>query len=135
MTTPTVSVKQADCMAHGYHAPPPDYLELHHVVPRDWQQAWRPPDARNVEVWLPITVPLCRTGHGNVHYVLERIMRSYARVGDLAEAITAAVAEVHADGLSVGRVELAVARRGPQTWVEVGGSLDLLIQGGHFGVI
>jgi hypothetical protein len=134
--TETVSVTTRECEAHRYHSPLPAYLELHHVVPRDWQAAWRPSSAPTGGwVWLPILVALCRTGHGNVHMVLERIMRSWAAVHDLDVAERVAVEGLRSEGIPVGRTERAIARRGCDLWVQHGGDLQLLVDGGHFGAI
>jgi hypothetical protein len=54
------------CQAHLYHAPEPDYQELHHVLPLGWGG-----DPKGL-VWA-----LCPTGHANVH----RLLDAYRKYG------------------------------------------------------
>jgi hypothetical protein len=81
------------CEAHKFHTPTPTYLEIHHVIPQAWQRAWWPtsgsflPPAgtlwgslpgdkrEGVALWDPRTAALCRTGHGNVHWWLVKMMK------------------------------------------------------------
>src|SRR4051812_38317084 len=77
----------AKCAAEHTHHPEPRYLELHHIVPRAWQRFWQPNPSHYVEgvihepnsqgLWCTITISLCRTAHGNIHYWIERMVRAY----------------------------------------------------------
>lgn len=118
------------CQAHGYHQPTPRYLEAHHVIPRAWQAAWRPPGETAV-IWAPHTVLLCRSGHGNVHYWIERMMRQIAMhpTLDPMEASRTAMAEQH----DVGRQEHVIARQGLVDFAAVGGNLAELAAAGVWG--
>ena len=60
-----LSTEAADCALHGpadHHRPRPWLFEVHHVVLESWTKALRIPAMR--------TVPLCPTGHVNVHAAL-----------------------------------------------------------------
>jgi hypothetical protein len=115
----------AQCEAHGYHQPVPRYLEHHHVIPQAWQLAWQPSGATGI--WAPTTVKLCRTGHGNVHYWIERFMRRYN--GAVHDAVAAALA----DQESVGRAEHVIARRALLEFTAAGGDLNMLVEHGLYG--
>lgn len=49
------------CVGHAYHSPRPARSDIHHVVPIGWGG---PEDKAN-------RVPLCQTGHANVHLLLD----------------------------------------------------------------
>ena len=49
----------SSCELHVYHAPKPQGLHRHHVIPLAWTRALGLPESR--------TVDLCPTGHDNVH--------------------------------------------------------------------
>lgn len=114
------------CVAHNYHQPVPRYLEQHHVVPRAWQAAWKP-EGQTAAIWHPETVLLCRTGHGNTHYWIERFVRAYR--GDIANAVAVAME----DQESVGRAEHTIARRALETWQASGGDVEFLAERGLYG--
>jgi hypothetical protein len=77
----------AACYLHTYHKPHVTYTELHHTIPREWQSVFTPPtfsqrvdaqwpNAKLVEgqwLWDARTMPICRTGHGNVHFYLVKL--------------------------------------------------------------
>ena len=109
----TISAELADCEAHGYHRPEPAWLELHHVIPQSWQLVlWgRVADKR--------VLALCRTGHGNVHWDIVRLMKRQTglrRGADLQIARMALERVEEAEPGSVGRL---IASR---NWGGMGGS-------------
>ncbi len=58
-----------DCALHGpaeHHRPRPFLYQVHHVVLQSWTQKLGLPDWR--------TVPLCGTGHDNIHAALRDII-------------------------------------------------------------
>ncbi len=55
-------VRYTCALGHRYHRPLPLVLHAHHVVPMSWTKALRVPPSR--------TVPLCPTGHENIHVLL-----------------------------------------------------------------
>lgn len=80
MTTKPAPVTRAmpfvdqPCRCVGDHRPLPNMVELHHLHPQgDQRRLWG--EIRDREV-----VPLCPTGHHNVHAYLDYL---YARVADL----------------------------------------------------
>lgn len=56
------------CGAHRFHSPRPQYLDEHHIHPLSWGG----PDTKDN------VVPLCQTGHANVHDLL----REYQKLGE-----------------------------------------------------
>lgn len=129
------------CAAHKTHRPKlwaP--LELHHVIPREWQAFYTPTPSTvsgtlpppttavaTVVLWDARTVALCRTGHGNVHYWIVRLMREVKakRTEDPALASAALVG---------GRTEeQRIALLALTRMVEAGGSLVALADAGHLG--
>ena len=69
MNVRTVPASVRPCEAHRYHRPEPTFLELHHIICQSWQlYLWQ-------RIRDPRVVALCRTGHGNVHWAIERLMR------------------------------------------------------------
>lgn len=118
------------CAAHAYHAPIPRYLEKHHVIPRAWQAYWTPPEltqSSHPTLWAPETVLLCRSGHGNVHWLLEAMMYHYQ--GSIHDAFEAATADL----TSVGRQEHIIARSAMERYEAAGGDLSLLVSAGLYG--
>lgn len=154
----------AACDIHKSHAPHPLYTERHHIVPQAWQAFWRPegPQGSNSarraslvmagdieaaalvapHLWDPRTTNLCRTGHGNVHFLLVRLMRKFAE-GVLNQPVEPSKFDAWVDVLSriafhgerPPRSELVVAKLGIVRWVEAGGSLEALTNAGLFGEI
>lgn len=65
----------------------PLYQEQHHIIPQDWQDEFRP--AQNVRtpwavggvLWDNRTINVCRTGHGNIHFLLVLFMKERERLG------------------------------------------------------
>jgi hypothetical protein len=53
------------CAVHAYHSPRPQESDLHHVVPLSWGG---PDDDENV-------IPICQTGHANIHRLLTAMRR------------------------------------------------------------
>ena len=68
----TIPATQASCEAHVFHRPKPAWLEYHHIIPQSWQ----------LYLWGSVkdkrTVALCRTGHGNTHWNIVRLMKAKA---------------------------------------------------------
>jgi hypothetical protein len=118
--TPTVSADGHDCELHRYHWPTPLYYELHHIVPRAWQNAWKPAGEHRV-LWAPSTATLCRTAHGNVHVHIVELM--WELRSDLD--IRAAVAKIGHGRRHSGELELAL--QALTRFTEAGGDLGLLI--------
>lgn len=58
---------EVPCSVHRYHSPRPQESDLHHVWPLSWGG---PDDDDNI-------IPVCQTGHANVH----RLLTAY-RLGD-----------------------------------------------------
>ena len=54
------------CSIHRYHSPRPQETDLHHVLPLSWGG---PNTDENV-------IPVCQTGHANVHRLLTAFRRS-----------------------------------------------------------
>jgi hypothetical protein len=123
-----------NCEAHKAHRPEPTYLEYHHVIPQAWQKLWKP-DGKKAVIWDPRTVALCRTGHGNVHYWLVKMMKTFADLSTKdAYVITPSVA-VLLKGEKYVRREVNTAHLAMDRWVAAGGSLKALWDNDHFGEI
>ncbi len=89
----TLDPARYSCALHRFHSPLPLVLHAHHVVPLTYTQTHGLPDSR--------TVPLCPTGHGNVHVLIRDWQTgrrtNWARVDErvrplVAEALTAMAA-------------------------------------------
>lgn len=59
------------CSMHKLHAPANHTIEEHHVIPQAWQHF----KLGTEELFDKRTVPLCPTGHRNVHDCLVRLMK------------------------------------------------------------
>jgi hypothetical protein len=121
------------------------------VIPRAWQQSTEAAritaPARNREgLFDARTVPLCRTGHGNVHFWLVRAMRAYRTVVDergipVLDAIDEAWRAVGLEARKRGgpgaphHSDQAIARLGMERWQEAGGFLLDLCHAELFGTI
>lgn len=146
----------APCALHHHHSPEPTYTELHHVVPQAWQVAWQPPapwsnagpspDRRTpggkpVILWDARTTPICRTGHGNVHYWLVAIMRAFAAEGKdrpgtgIGRAVHEARMNARAKGHAPAIADLETATQAMTRWLDAGGQLELLVAAGLWGEI
>lgn len=123
------------CEIHKTHSPANLTIEYHHVIPVGWQQiTWQPaeppspgvdPDGRGA-LWDDRRIPLCPTGHRNVHTWIVRIMHQLQGGEDLAGAYQRA----H------GGAGLAQAQWGYQALVRftaVGGKLQDLIAAHQWG--
>lgn len=80
------------CAIHQEHQPLATYCEQHHIIPQEWQSVWSPPnfthqpgdpnwpfaglspDRPGLYLWDGRTDPICRTGHGNTHFYLVKLM-------------------------------------------------------------
>lgn len=129
------------CAVHADHHPLPLYLEEHHVIPRAWQAAWAPSNttAGSDGIWDPRTEPLCRTGHGNVHFWIEAAMSRYAEHAGRESHSEAAIeramsAAREAHGAPVGDEHL-VALEGMRRFHQAGGKLLDLANAGILGGI
>lgn len=116
----------AACQAHESHRPRPHVNEFHHVVPRAWQAFWQPPNAR--PLWAPHTVPLCPSGHRNVHWWLVRMMGVVIN-NDITEAAQEARRGVRGGPTS----EQVIAVDGMRAFHEAGGDLQALKAAGLLG--
>lgn len=135
----------APCSAHRHHEPTATYSELHHVIPQAWQAHWRPPDPwpnggpspdrPGLVLFDARTVPLCRTGHGNVHYWLVATTRAYERLRNLGEAEHEAKAAARVAGRHVVVADFGIAMQAIERWVGAGGSIDDLVEHGLWGEI
>lgn len=138
MTLPLPARTDQPCVAHAQVttqrcATNAQYNELHHVIPQAWQNAW----LEGEKLFDPRTVPLCPTGHRNVHFWLVALMHALpATVLDVnttasdRSAVMAADDAVHLtakrEGRRVNRKEFACAREALIRWVESGKSLGWL---------
>jgi len=127
--TATVPADTARCSVHlsrliSCRGTNPQWYELHHVIPQAWQFAW-PADGRTV-IWDRRTMPLCRTGHGNVHYWIVRLMRE-VRDGTLHQQPLRRV------NLTRRTKEFAIARLALTRFTEAGGDLTALAKAGRMG--
>ena len=130
----------------------PLYREQHHIVPQDWQHEFRPakdalvpgPADRPGELWDKRTVNICRTGHGNVHFLLVMFMKEREKLGDSmiddtigVHRIRIKVVESLRDDLDqrVNSLEAGVAEMAMRRWVEYGLSLMDLCRNGSYGRI
>lgn len=157
MTVPIATTAEV-CVAHasvktGRCSVVAQYNELHHVIPVEWQKLWQPPQPwefqgqdpynRTAVLFDARTEALCRTGHGNVHFWLARLMHAMpAAVMDPQPlgpftALAAAERGVRDQAKKEGRVinskEFAVSKLAIQRWTAVGGSIGALILAGKFG--
>lgn len=106
---------------------------------------WRPsgpgpdpapsPDHPGIELWDARTAALCRTGHGNVHYWIVRMMHV---ANDLAiDDVPRLMHEVRSRliGHHPGTDDLAMASSALIRFQEVGGELGTLIAAREWGSI
>lgn len=135
----------APCSLHRRHEPAATYSELHHVVPQAWQVLWQPAqpwlnggpshDHAGRLLWDARTVPICRTGHGNVHFWLVRLTKAAHRLGSIGAGLHELRAEARVHGQDPGRRDLETAILGLQRWLDAGGTLDQLAAAGLWGEI
>lgn len=148
------------CSIHHAHVPWPTYTELHHVIPQAWQVAWQPPtpwpnqglspdrtgpDKHPYVLWDARTIPLCRTGHGNVHFWLVAAMREIAVLAQAAQTeptralVATAWKVVKRDAKAAHRTTVAAdiiaADMAIQRFLDAGGSLALLVSHRLWGEI
>lgn len=139
--------RSVGCDLHRSHGPEPTYLEVHHVVPQAWQATWQPPppwpyplaspDRPGLTLWDARTVNVCRTGHGNVHHWIVRMMelgrdRESDDVGSLIQLV---LDETRLAGHHPGRSDLEWASQALWRFQEVGGELATLIAAHQYGAI
>jgi hypothetical protein len=127
----------------------PLYCEQHHVIPRDWQdeffpEAWNPKPYQSRLLWDNRTVNCCRTGHGNIHFLLVRFMKERERLGN---AMTDDNNGIHRIRLTVVEdlrsrqkvrinvMEAGWAEEAMMRWVEYGLSLMGLCGNKSYGAI
>lgn len=129
------------CQLHEYHSPIPTYNEVHHVIPRAWQQAWQPPEPLfpgsydGQHLWDDRTVIICRTGHGNVHYWIVSMTEAWES-GMTVDQVVAKVRSAELKQRKAGnRAEFATARLALDRFLEAGGSIDFLVQNRLWGQI
>jgi hypothetical protein len=113
----------AVCTAHTYHRPVNVTIEFHHVIPQAWQRVWTPatppPDAvpgrgDSGPLWDARKVPLCPTGHRNVHACIVALMHG-------------------TEPPRQGGYELECAKLALSRFVAAGGSLDFLRENKQWG--
>lgn len=130
------------CSAHKSHAPEPSYTEQHHVIPQAFQHFWHPDGATpDGKLFDARTVPLCRTGHGNTHFILVRLTRYFSEQqmtdpaqGD-AETFVAALAKKALKGVKHEKAAAEIAQLGLVRWIAAGGSVQSLCEHGLWGSI
>jgi hypothetical protein len=131
------------CELRHEHQPQPRYLERHHIIPRAWQKFHRPRDeelqiapAQEPDrdgIWYPETVFLCRTGHGNVHYWIERAMKLYVMLPPGPDHSERAMTAAREGQVHIGRYETEIARDALVLFRDYGGILPKLAQAGLWG--
>jgi hypothetical protein len=135
----------AKCAAEHTHHPEPRYLELHHIVPRAWQRFWQPNPSHYVEgvihepnsqgLWCTITISLCRTAHGNIHYWIERMVRAYGALGPGPDHSDRAMHQARQGQLHIGKEETAYAEQALILFSDAGGRVQELFEQGLYGGI
>jgi hypothetical protein len=130
------------CALRHQHTPQPRYLERHHVIPRAWQHFFVPPEHdisppahppdRN-GVWYPVTELLCRTGHGNVHYWIERAMKAYVSVPTGPDHSERAMRAARDGQLHISEHETRLALDALILFDDYGGNVFHLIDHGLWG--
>lgn len=144
----------SNCVIHKNHSPLVTYCELHHVVPQDWQATWSPPnfthqpndpnwphsglspDRPGLYLWDARTDALCRTGHGNVHFYLVKLMHWMSeRPNNIQDAIAYAQTQLrltfrHQDPHAVAEALLGIER-----FQQAGGSFSALWAAHSWGQI
>lgn len=127
----------APCDAHRSHHPTPTYQELHHVVPQAWQAFWQPKG--KTPLWDRRTVPLCPTGHRNVHFWLVRLMEAVdapdvaAQHTAVATAIRRVRVDAKAGGMTIHTSEFSLSQLALYRWIDAGGQLAALTSAHLYG--
>jgi hypothetical protein len=90
MASKSAQLHKDVCWVHARHVPISRSFVWHHIIPREWQQRWRP----NVEegavvterpyLWAESSILVCPTGHSNIHWHIMNIAEElqYHRVMD-----------------------------------------------------
>jgi hypothetical protein len=127
------------CVLHSRHSPRHLSTEFHHIVPVAWQLFWlspappfpgKDPSGRGL-LWDKRGLILCPTGHRNVHIWITRLMHG-CKTEDPTDAIAGVrkvFGKVAASGLEFDTAVLALLR-----FKEAGGSLQVLVTGGEWGM-
>lgn len=145
------------CQVHKVHTPIVTYCELHHIIPQAWQVIFQPvgfdldhgpadpkqfpnaglsPDRKGVWLWDARTVPVCRTGHGNVHVHLVNLMRSMsARTIALPSLLSEAKKMMYGSQNRLDALAAAVAYEGAWRFAATGSSFVALWSKGEWGEI
>jgi hypothetical protein len=133
------------CIVHPEHKPRPLKVHEHHILPVEWQQRWRP-KVDNFEglpsapLWAPQTIPVCGTGHDNVHAIIReityelRVILQYERDLSPEQAIKVAdkrslIALKKRCGVLPTSYERDVAKQAFTNWLAAGGDLFFLLTG------
>jgi hypothetical protein len=134
-----------DCVLSHQHQPEPRYLEAHHLVPRAWQHFFTPSDVHLASdpfhppnssgLWCTETVLLCRTGHGNVHYWIERMVKAYGALETGPDHTDRAMHAARQGQLHIGERETLIAREALVLFSDAGGNVEKLFEAGLFGGI
>jgi hypothetical protein len=112
----------AACSLHRVHRPKNLTVDFHHVVPRAWQNFHLGED----KLFDPRTVPICPTGHRNVHFWIVQFMKANLEEDPL-------LAKKAVFGNSRLNSEAKTALLALQRWKEAGLSLNSLRSAGQFG--
>lgn len=150
------AVVDAKCEVHRTHRPAYAYCEAHHIIPQSWQQVFTPPgfkhqadkdfpyagpspDHTGLYLWDARTVHVCRTGHGNVHFWLVKIMHIISDIKGDQSSLRAAVAqaqdEMHKIHQRIPYAELDISVFAITRFTGEGGSLQTLFNAKQFGAI
>lgn len=141
------------CVLHTHSSGPyPLYCEEHHVIPRDWQDEFSPnPDLiefgiPGAKVWDNRVIPCCRTGHGNIHFLLVRfmlkweshfvngstVMQDESTINFTARQV---VEKLRAQKMHINHNEVEWARAAMYRWHHYGLDLLKLCENGSYGRI
>jgi len=130
----------------------PLYCEEHHVVPRDWQDEFHPmPElikfgTVGAKVWDNRVIPCCRTGHGNIHFLLVRFMLKWESHftnessimqddSTIGLTVSMVVGKLRAQNMRINHNEVEWAKSAMLRWHHYGLDLLNLCENGSYGRI
>lgn len=71
MTAPlTADAREKPCAIHSMHGPKPRITQLHHVFPIELQKRVWPDADRDGPLRAKLVLPVCGTGHDNIHALI-----------------------------------------------------------------
>ena len=147
------SATSAHCVLHTHSTgPSPLYCEEHHVVPRDWQDEFEPDrelikfGTPGAKVWDNRMIPCCRTGHGNIHFMLVRFMLEWESRFTNGSSIRqdesmiqrvalTVVKKIRAPNVRINNNEIEWAKAAMVRWHNYGLNLLALCENGSYGRI